>query len=83
MAEQNLFNLIISKVDGPVFAGDVVSVIVPGSLGEMTVLAHHEALISPLNAGSITVRKRDGSKELFTITSGILEVSHNQSTILI
>lgn len=82
MAEQKLLNLIISRVDGPVFEGEVISVTVPGIEGEMTILAHHEALISPLKNGTITVRKSDGSEESHKIESGTFEISNNQATVL-
>ena len=83
MAEQKLLKLIISKVNGPVFDGEVISVIVPGVEGVMTILADHEALISPLQKGIITIQKSDGSKEKFDIGTGTLEISNNQATVLI
>jgi len=82
MAEVKKLHVIISKVDGPVFKGEVSSVTVPGSDGEMTLLANHSALISPLKAGKITVRTESENKE-FDIEQGTLEISSNQVTILI
>ena len=46
MATDKFFNLTITKVDAPVFSGEVLSVQVPGILGEMVILAEHTALIS-------------------------------------
>lgn len=83
MAEQKLLKLTISRVDGPVFDGDVISVAVPGVSGGMQILAGHEPLISPLKKGSITVEKSDKTKESFDIESGTLEISNNHATILI
>lgn len=84
MADQKLLKLTISKVDAPAFNGEVVSVTVPGAAGEMTLMANHEALISPLKAGTITVRTSDGaSPQTFEVTAGTLEVSNNHATILI
>lgn len=83
MAEQKLLKLTISRVDGPVFAGDVVAVSVPGVLGDMQILAHHEALISPLKKGTVSYIKPDSSTETITIDSGTLEISNNHATILI
>ena len=83
MAEQKLLKLTISKVDAPVFDGEVISVHVPGVDGEMEILAHHQALISPLRTGTLTIKKADGSKEEHKIGSGTLEISHNHATILI
>jgi F-type H+-transporting ATPase subunit epsilon len=83
MAEQKLLTLTISRVDEPVFDGEVISVQVPGIDGEMEILADHEALISPLKAGTLTIKKAAGELETHEITSGTLEVSHNHATILI
>lgn len=82
MAEQKLLLLTITKVDKPVFSGEVVSVTVPGSEGEMTLLAEHTPLISALRKGTITVRKTDG-EETYEVEAGTLEVSDNHATILI
>ncbi len=78
-----LLNLTISRVDAPVFDGDVVSVTVPGTEGEMTILADHTALISVLKAGVITVMTESGTKEIFETTTGTLEISNNHATVLI
>jgi F-type H+-transporting ATPase subunit epsilon len=83
MSEQKTLMLTIARVDSPVFSGTAVSVTVPGSEGEMTLLADHAPLMSALKAGTITVRKEDGTSEEFTVTSGTLEVSKNQATILL
>jgi F-type H+-transporting ATPase subunit epsilon len=83
MAEQKTLNLTIARVDTPVFSGSAVSVTVPGSEGEMTLLADHTPLMTALRAGTITVRKEDGSTETYEVASGTLEVSKNQVTILL
>lgn len=83
MAEQKTLNLTIARVDAPVFSGPVVFVTVPGSEGEMTLLADHTPLMTALRAGTITVRKADGTSETFVVTTGTLEVSKNQVTILL
>lgn len=78
-----LLNLIITKVDEPVFDAEVVSVTVPGADGEMTLLANHTPAISPLKAGVILIKREDGSEETINIDSGTLEMSDNHATILI
>ena len=83
MAEQKLLKLTISRVDGPVFDGDVIAVSVPGVAGDMQLLANHEPFISPLKAGVIAIERSDETKESFDIESGTLEVSANHATILI
>jgi F-type H+-transporting ATPase subunit epsilon len=77
------FELTIARVDGILFSGEAVGVIVPGVEGEMTILSDHAPLISPLRAGTLTVIKTDGSREFFPIETGTLEVSDNQTTVLL
>lgn len=78
-----LLNLTISRVDMPVFDGPVVSVTVPGLAGEMTLMANHSAIISPLKKGVILVNKEGGEEESFDISAGTLELHNNHATILI
>ena len=78
-----LFQLTISRVDMPLFSDEVVSVTVPGAAGDMTLLANHSAIISPLRSGTIVIKKEDEEEETFTIESGTLEMSNNQATILV
>ncbi len=83
MVKQKTLNLNIARVDAPVFSESAVSVTVPGSEGEMTLLADHTPLMTALRAGTITVRKEDSTSEIYDVTSGTLEVSQNQVTILL
>lgn len=78
-----LLDLTISRVDMSLFEGEVVSVTLPGVDGEMTVMADHAPIISPLKAGMITVKKESGEEETFSITAGTLEMSENQATVLV
>ena len=83
MATQKLLKLTISKVDAPVFDGEVISVTVPGSEGEMTILADHEALITVLKAGKLSVKTETGEVMEYAVISGTLEISNNHATVLI
>jgi F-type H+-transporting ATPase subunit epsilon len=84
MADKKALQLVITKVDGPVYEGEVEYVTIPGIAGIMTILAHHEPLISPLSVGSIIFKKLGSTGvETYAIESGILEVSNNQATVLV
>lgn len=78
-----LLNLTISRVDMPVFDGEVISVTVPGLSGEMTLLADHAPIISPLKEGIILIKREGGEEESVAVTSGSLELSDNHATILV
>ncbi len=81
-SQESSFQVTISQVSGLIFSGMAESVSVPGVDGEMTILAHHEPLISLLKKGTIVVIQKD-TKEAYPIESGTLEVSSNQLTILV
>lgn len=83
MSAPKLLNLILTRVDGPVFDGEVLQIQVPGLGGEMTILANHTSLISPLKMGIITITKPDNTTEMFAIEKGTIEISANHATVLI
>jgi F-type H+-transporting ATPase subunit epsilon len=82
MTNQHTFKLTISKVNEQLFSGEALSVNVPGTEGEMTILANHEPLITMLKKGVITVRT-DMELKTFTIEKGLLETSNGQVTVLV
>ncbi len=82
MSQQTPLTLVIAKVNEQLFNGAAQSVTVPGSEGQMTLLSHHEPIVSLLKKGTIVVRTEGGEKK-FDIVQGVLEVSNNQVTILV
>lgn len=79
----NTLDLTIASVAQTFFDGEAVSVIVPGVLGEMQILANHAAIISNLQAGRVIIEKVGGEKEVMIIQGGILEHSNNHTTLLV
>ena len=75
--------LVIAKVDQVYFDGEAVSVTVPGSDGEMTILSNHEPFVTTLKPGNITVRTDPNEEQTFEITSGVLEVHAGGATIIL
>lgn len=75
--------LTISKIDKVLWEGEALSVTVPGTGGELTILAHHMPLITTLKAGKVTVRKGESKPEEFIIDSGFLEVGKDETVILV
>ncbi len=82
MKQEAVFTLTITKINEQLFTGEANAVTVPGSEGVLTVLAHHEPLVSLLKTGTIRVRKGEEITE-FPIEKGLLETSYNQVTILV
>jgi F-type H+-transporting ATPase subunit epsilon len=76
--------VVIAKVDEVLFEGDAYSLTVPGSAGEMTVLGHHEPLITTLKAGEARVRLSTGAEpKVFAITGGVLEINTTSATVIL
>jgi F-type H+-transporting ATPase subunit epsilon len=64
------------------FSGDAVSVIVPSSEGEMTVLAGHAPMVATLKAGIVFVQTDASNGKEFFVNGGLVEVNQASTTIL-
>lgn len=78
-------HLVIAKVDQVFYDGECQSVTLPGAAGELTVLGHHEPLITTLKEGMITVRAQnlENGEITFPIVKGILEVRPDGATVIL
>ena len=79
-------HVVIAKVDDVLFDGEAYSLTVPATAGEMTVLGHHEPIITTLKPGIITVRTAHiPVHEPFTcvVQGGILEVRSDGATVIL
>ena len=78
------FHLTIAEVGRNIFDGEAVSVTLPGEEGVFTVLAHHEAFVTPLKVGEVKIKTLDGEQKIIELAkSGIAEVSGNQATVIL
>lgn len=75
--------LTITQIDKVLHSGEAVSVTVPGSAGEITILSHHMPLITTLKSGIITVREEGKPDTQFPIESGFLEIGKAETVILV
>jgi F-type H+-transporting ATPase subunit epsilon len=64
------------------FSGAVASVVVPGSEGEMTILAQHAPLVTMLRPGVVRVEGADGKSARLFVRGGFADVSAPGLTIL-
>ncbi len=64
-----------------VFSGDVDSVQLPGSEGEMTILPQHAPLITSLRPGIVVVTGSQGPQKIF-VRGGFAEVNPKGLTVL-
>jgi F-type H+-transporting ATPase subunit epsilon len=67
---------------GKIFEGEVKSVTLPGSDGEMGILDGHSPLVTTLKAGVIDIKK-DSGEELVAINWGYADVSNNAVNIIV
>ena len=84
MAEHpSTFHLIVASVGETRFDGAALSVTLPGTAGEMTLLPHHEPLVTTLKPGTITVKNSLGETKQFAIEGGVIECSGNKVVVLL
>ncbi len=65
------------------FNAEVVSITVPGTLGEFQVLYNHAAIVSTLEIGKIKVQPKDGETLIFATSGGTIEVLNNKAVVLV
>ena len=75
------FKLDVISLTHAAYSGNVTSVTVPGVDGELTILADHIPVITPLKAGEMITRREN--ETIFTaISSGFLIVDPGRVTVL-
>jgi F-type H+-transporting ATPase subunit epsilon len=76
------FELRIVTPQGSAFAGEVDSVVLPGSEGEFGVLPRHERFLSLLQPGEVVIR-RGGETLRARVSDGFAEVRGEAVTVLV
>jgi F-type H+-transporting ATPase subunit epsilon len=76
------FHLRLVTPDRPLFEGEVAQVTLPTSTGEITVLAHHIPLVTPVGSGELAVTMADGTVSPWVVSGGIIEVSPSGVVVL-
>ena len=79
----NTLPLVIASVGETKFDGAAIAVTVPGSSGIMQILPHHEAFVTTLKPGLISVKASGGETKTFEIESGVVECSNNKVVVLL
>jgi F-type H+-transporting ATPase subunit epsilon len=64
------------------FSGDVTSVTLPGTEGEMGIFAGHAPVLSTLKPGVVVVDKGSGTPERIFVRGGFAEVNPQGLTVL-
>ncbi len=74
-------NLEIITPEKKVYAGEVSSVIVPGTNGQFEMLQNHAPVISTLLNGKVKIKDKEGVKS-FDVKGGVVENLNNKIIIL-
>ena len=82
MAAEPAFQLRVVTDDGVALSTEAVSVVAPGELGYLGILANHAPLLTTLTGGRLTFRTPDGASHARQLGAGLLEVHRNVVTIL-
>ncbi len=65
------------------FEGEATSVTVPSMMGPFTLLEHHAAIVSVLEAGKVSLTDDKGEHREFAIKGGFVENHSNQLTVCV
>lgn len=74
---EDMLKLKIVSPERVEFEGDIVSVLVPGTLGSFQILSDHAPIISSLEEGTVVYELPAGEKHSLPITGGFVEVQKN------
>ena len=78
------FSLQILTPKRKIFSGEVTSLVAPGEMGYLGILSNHAPLVASLAPGKVTFRDPSGGTQVMQSTGeGLLEVQHNQVTLLV
>jgi F-type H+-transporting ATPase subunit epsilon len=69
--------------EGSVYGGDAEIVVVPGTAGQLGVLANHAPLISSLKPGEMHVTDLEGNRHEFATDGGFVSVRKNETLVLV
>lgn len=76
------FKLMIIGPEKVVYDSEVTSIVAPGDLGYLGILADHAPLITSLTTGNLEITDAHGSKTTMILSGGFMEVLKNNVTIL-
>ena len=80
MAES--FNFELVSPERLLVSADVVSVVVPGTDGEMTVMPNHAPVMSTVRAGVVTLTLADGKEDKYVVFGGFADILPTGCTLL-
>jgi F-type H+-transporting ATPase subunit epsilon len=82
MSENKLIKFEIVTPERIVLKETIKQLTVPTKHGEITILPNHIPLIATINPGVITLKKKDDTPEVLSVSGGFVEVLSNKVVIL-
>lgn len=61
---------------------EVASVVIPGTEGEMTIMAHHAPVMTSVKPGVVELTDTDGGSEKFVVFGGFADILPDRCTLL-
>lgn len=83
MATYAPFHVTIANVSGSLYEGEATLLTIPSLNGLITILAHHEPLVTLIRNGTIMLTAQNTEEKTFSVESGVVEVHDNNVLILI
>ena len=77
------FNLQVLSPTKKIYEGEVNEVILPSVDGEIAVLPKHMPIVTPLDFGEVSIKKSDGTNDIYTIGKGLFFVDRGNASLLI
>jgi F-type H+-transporting ATPase subunit epsilon len=78
-----LMKLEIVTPNGVIFDDEIKQITLPGSEGEFGVLAGHAAVVSLLDAGVITIERKDNKEVSVAINGGYVKVDEEKTLCMV
>lgn len=75
-------NLNVVSAHESLFSGDIKSLQITGSEGELGIMPGHAPLLTSLKPGMALITKEDDTEEVLYLSGGMLEVQPNQVIVL-
>ncbi|AKI03102.1 ATP synthase, F1 epsilon subunit [Hoeflea sp. IMCC20628] len=76
------FNFELVSPERLLFSATATEVVIPGTDGEMTVMAHHAPTMTTIKPGVVTVVTADGNTERFVVFGGFADIVPEGCTLL-
>ncbi|MCO4317473.1 F0F1 ATP synthase subunit epsilon [Phyllobacterium sp. 21LDTY02-6] len=80
MAEAFKFELV--SPERLLLSAQVSEVVIPGTEGYMTVLAHHAPLMATVKPGVVSVKTADGKPDNYVVFGGFVDITPDGCTLL-